>query len=163
MGKGVPNSFNPMGTFGTGSASSEDQFNASRATSVSGAAGMQFQPPIALARTASNGPSAMRERTHGKRDPNKLGNTGQNQAPTTALQHQQMTLEPVAPLQVTANRWDRKTFQGDSPEMVERKVKGLLNKLTDEATWSEMYARFELRKEDDGADQPQGPRRWDRK
>ena len=45
-----------------------------------------------------------------------------------------MTFEPVAPLQATANRWDRKTFQvqadGDSPEMVERKVKGLLNKLT---------------------------------
>jgi translation initiation factor 4G len=91
---------------------------------------------------------------------------------------------PVAPLQVTANRWDRKNLhvEGDSREQVERKVKGLLNRLsiekfdsisdqtiiswanklenekdgrtliqviklvfekaTDEATWSEMYARL---------------------
>jgi translation initiation factor 4G len=87
------------------------------------------------------------------------------------------------PLQATENRWDRKALQvdADSPEMVDRKVKGLLNKLTmekfdsisdqiiswanrsekekdgrtliqvirlvfekatDEATWSEMYARL---------------------
>ena len=93
-----------------------------------------------------------------------------------------MGFEPVVPLQAIANRWDRETFQvnGDTLEM-ERKVKGLLNKLTmkkfdsisdqivswanesenekdgrtliqviklvfkkatDEATWSEMYARL---------------------
>jgi len=42
------------------------------------------------------------------------------------------SFEPVAPLQATANRWDRKAFQADadSPEMVDRKVKSLLNKLT---------------------------------
>ncbi|EDR09105.1 uncharacterized protein LACBIDRAFT_249451 [Laccaria bicolor S238N-H82] len=92
-------------------------------------------------------------------------------------------LGPVAPLQVSANRWDRKSIQvdPDSPAIVDRKVKGLLNKLTmekfdsisdqviawanksekekdgrtliqvirlvfekatDEATWSEMYARL---------------------
>ena len=136
MGKGVPNSFNPMGNLGTGKLSSEDRFNASRATSVSGAAGMQFQRPMALARTASSGPSATRERTRSKRgekrDPNKLHNTGQSQASSMALQHQQMGFEPVVPLQATTNCWDRKTFQadGDSPEMVERKIKGLLNKLT---------------------------------
>ncbi len=49
------------------------------------------------------------------------------------MHNQQMSFEPVAPLQASANCWDRKTFQvqadGDSPEMVERKVKGLLNKL----------------------------------
>ncbi|KAJ6458606.1 armadillo-type protein [Mycena vulgaris] len=89
-----------------------------------------------------------------------------------------------SPLQATANRWDRKTVGAvdpDSPEFVDRKVKGLLNKLTmmkfdsisdqiikwanksekekdgrtliqvirlvfekatDEAMWSEMYARL---------------------
>jgi len=50
------------------------------------------------------------------------------------LHNQQMDFKHVAPLQATANCWDRKSFQvqadGDSPEMVERKVKGLLNKLT---------------------------------
>ena len=40
--------------------------------------------------------------------------------------------EPVAPLQVTANRSDRKAVQAeaDSSEVVDWKVKGLLNKLT---------------------------------
>ncbi|KJA28898.1 hypothetical protein HYPSUDRAFT_128740 [Hypholoma sublateritium FD-334 SS-4] len=92
-------------------------------------------------------------------------------------------MEPVEPLQATANRWDRKAIVVDanSPQMVDRKVKGLLNKLTmekfdsisdqiiawanksekekdgrtliqvirlvfenatDQATWSEMYARL---------------------
>jgi translation initiation factor 4G len=181
-----------MGNFGTGGASklsSEDRFAASsRATSVSGAVGMQFQRPMALTRTASTGgPTATRERTRSKRgekrDSNKLGNTTQHQAATASMYNHQMGFEPVVPLQATANRGDRKTFQadGDTLEMVERKVKGLLNKLTmekfdsisdqiiswanksenekdgrtliqvikllfekatDEATWSEMYARL---------------------
>jgi translation initiation factor 4G len=40
--------------------------------------------------------------------------------------------DPVVPLQASENRWDRKAIQADqdSPELVERKVKGLLNKLT---------------------------------
>ncbi|KAF8339399.1 armadillo-type protein [Amanita rubescens] len=92
--------------------------------------------------------------------------------------------QPVAPLQVSENRWNRNAFASadpDAPEVVARKVKGLLNKLTmekfdsisdqiiqwanrsenqkdgrtliqvirlvfekatDEATWSEMYARL---------------------
>ncbi len=96
----------------------------------------------------------------------------------------QSMLEPVAPLQQSANRWDRRSLGAndpDSPDVVDRKVKGLLNKLTmekfdsisdqiiawanksekekdgrtliqvirlvfekatDEATWSEMYARL---------------------
>ena len=42
------------------------------------------------------------------------------------------SLDPVAPLQVTGNLWDSKAIQAEhySPELVERKVKGLLNKLT---------------------------------
>ncbi|KAK0486244.1 armadillo-type protein [Armillaria novae-zelandiae] len=42
-------------------------------------------------------------------------------------------LEPVAPLLQSANRWDRRLFifsDPDSPDVVDRKVKGLLNKLT---------------------------------
>jgi translation initiation factor 4G len=40
--------------------------------------------------------------------------------------------EPVQPLEMSANRWTRKVpaTEPDSPEVVERKVKGLLNKLT---------------------------------
>ena len=191
MGKGVSSSFNPMGNFATGGASklsSEDRFAASsRAASVSGAAGMQFARPMPLTRTASTGGPTPRERTRSKRgekrDPNnRLGNTPHSQA-AIAMHNQQPYFELVAPLQVTANRWDRKALQadGDSPETVERKVKALLNKLTmekfdsisdqiiswanksenekdgrtliqviklvfekatDEATWSEMYARL---------------------
>ncbi|KAG6876228.1 hypothetical protein C0992_000430 [Termitomyces sp. T32_za158] len=82
----------------------------------------------------------------------------------------------VAPLEVSANRWDRKAVgaKDDKVALVDRKVKALLNKLsmekfdsisdqivewanksederdgksyrakaTDEATWSEMYARL---------------------
>jgi translation initiation factor 4G len=91
-----------------------------------------------LTRTASTGgPAASRERTRSKRgekrnEGNKLGNSAQSQA--AAMQNHHMSFEIVAPFQATANRWDRKTPQaqadGDSPEMVERKVKGLLNKLT---------------------------------
>jgi translation initiation factor 4G len=45
---------------------------------------------------------------------------------------QKVKLEPVAPLQVSANRWDRKAMQidPDSPELVDRKIMALLNKLT---------------------------------
>ncbi|KAF9031266.1 ARM repeat-containing protein [Hymenopellis radicata] len=41
-------------------------------------------------------------------------------------------LEPAAPLQASANRWDRKSLAvaPDCPEIVDRKVKSLLNKLT---------------------------------
>ena len=47
---------------------------------------------------------------------------------------QNVNLEPVAPLQVSANRWDRKAMQidPDSPEIMDRKVTALLNKLTTE-------------------------------
>ena len=131
------NSFNAMGNFATGGPNkltSEDRFAASsRAASVSGATGNR---PTPLTRTASTGGPATRERTRSKRgekrnESNRLGNTPAMNIP---MQSHQFHFEPVAPLQFTANRWDRKTFQaqgdGDSPEMVERRVKGLLNKLT---------------------------------
>ncbi|PSR80080.1 hypothetical protein PHLCEN_2v6810 [Hermanssonia centrifuga] len=120
------------------------------------------------------------------------------------------SLEPVAPLELSVNRWTPgslskkpQAVNEDSPEVVDRKVKGLLNKLTtekfdsisdqiiawanrsekekdgrtliqvvrlvfenatDEATWSEMYARL-CRKmmeqispkvQDDGIRNPEG-------
>lgn len=51
---------------------------------------------------------------------------------TTATSNSNRNLEPVAPLNATENCWDRKSVavDADSPEMVDRKVKGLLNKLT---------------------------------
>jgi len=190
LGKGT-SSFNPMGNFATVGASklsSEDRFAASaRAASVSGAPGMPFARPMAMTRTASQGG---RERTRSKRgekrgDNNKAPGGGhqQNSAFNNSQNQQNMSMEPVVPLQATANRWDRKAIvvDADSPEMVDRKVKGLLNKLTmekfdsisdqiitwanksekenngrtliqvirlvfekatDEAAWSEMYARL---------------------
>ena len=194
FGKGAPNPFS-MGNFATGASklSSEDRFamsSGNRAVSVGGAAAGGFpNRPAAMTRTASQGgPGApLRDRTRSKRGEKRGEN---NKAPqqhgsgyNQHMQSQQANLEPVAPLQQSANRWDRKALQvdTDSPELVDRKVKGLLNKLTmekfdsisdqiiawanksekekdgrtliqvirlvfekatDEATWSEMYARL---------------------
>ncbi|KAF8967966.1 hypothetical protein BDZ97DRAFT_484089 [Flammula alnicola] len=202
FGKGATNPFS-MGNFATVGASklsSEDRFAASagRVASASGAPGMQYaNRPIAMTRTASQGGpggAPLRDRTRSKRgekrdDGKKAGGGGGGQQQSHGSGYsnyqnqQQMNLEPVAPLQASANRWDRKALQidADSPEMVDRKVKGLLNKLTmekfdsisdqiiswanksekekdgrtliqvirlvfekatDEAAWSEMYARL---------------------
>ncbi|KAF9529696.1 hypothetical protein CPB83DRAFT_893220 [Crepidotus variabilis] len=193
LGKGA--NFNTMGQFTVGSKlSSEDRFAAStRAASASGGpgAGMPFARPHALTRTASQGgagqPHVRKRSQRGEKrnEGNRMqgGHQQQSAFGNNYQNAQQMNLEPVAPLQTTANRWDRKSIQtdSDSPEMVDRKVKGLLNKLTmekfdsisdqiiawanksekeadgrtliqviklvfekatDEATWSEMYARL---------------------
>ncbi len=182
-------SFNQMGNFATQGGSklnSEDRFAASnRAVSVTGTTGMPFGArPIGLTRTASSGPG--RERTRSKRGEKRTkSNRVASGVPASvgfAAQHNG-NFDPVAPLQATANRRDRKAFQvdPDSPDMVDRKVKSLLNKLTmgrfdsisdqiiqwanksenekdgrtliqviklvfekatDEAAWSEMYARL---------------------
>ncbi|KAK7037699.1 hypothetical protein VNI00_010925 [Paramarasmius palmivorus] len=61
----------------------------------------------------------------GEQDPNK------HTAPHNA--NTQPPLKPVVPLKVTANRWDRKyhnAVDADSPELVEQKVRALLNKIT---------------------------------
>jgi len=93
---------------------------------------------MGLTRTASTGgPGGLtRERTRSKRgekrnESNKVGNTSQSHVMPMHNQHA-VGFELVAPLQVTANRWDRKAFQADadSSEVIHRKVKGLLNKLT---------------------------------
>ncbi|KAJ7252809.1 armadillo-type protein [Mycena rebaudengoi] len=45
-------------------------------------------------------------------------------------QERHLLLEPVAPLPVTANRWNRSAVDPNSPECVDRKVRSLLNKLS---------------------------------
>ncbi|KAH9485515.1 Eukaryotic translation initiation factor 4 gamma [Psilocybe cubensis] len=197
-GSGSLSSMGQFSTVGASKLSSQERFEAARPVSVSGASGMQFtNRPQPMTRTTSQGGPGgpLRDRTRSKRgekrgENNKAagGNAGGQQGHGGAFnnyhqQQQQQNLEPVAPLQATANRWDRKAIQADadSPEMVDRKVKGLLNKLTmekfdsisdqiiawanksekekdgrtliqvirlvfekatDEATWSEMYARL---------------------
>ncbi|KAF4563218.1 hypothetical protein EYR40_007074 [Pleurotus pulmonarius] len=185
-----------MGQFATPGAakmSSEDRF-AMSSRSASGPAGMAFGRPAQMQRTASQGgPGPMnKQRTRSKRGEDRGGNKansgsqhshGSNYNNSGAMAQSSLGLEPVVPLQQSANRWDRKALAADpdSPEIVDRKVKGLLNKLTmekfdsisdqiiewanrsekekdgrtliqvirlvfekatDEATWSEMYARL---------------------
>ncbi|KAF8161296.1 armadillo-type protein [Crassisporium funariophilum] len=112
-GFGKPGSTNPssmgnLGTIGASKLSSEDP---NRAVSASGAPGQRTQ-------IRGGGEQFELDKVWG----------GYN-----SYQNQQMqNLEPVAPLQASENRWDRKSIQvdQDSPELVDRKVKGLLNKLT---------------------------------
>ena len=79
---------------------------------------------------------SVRSKRGENRDPNNRvpggpGGQGHGSAFNNNM-NQMQNLDPVAPLQATENRWDRKAIQvdQDSPELVERKVKGLLNKLT---------------------------------
>jgi translation initiation factor 4G len=72
----------------------------------------------------------------GKRTPTKVGHSPQVQAhhgPAFDQLQASPTFQPVTPLQVSENRWNRNAFAStdpDAPEVVDRKVKGLLNKLT---------------------------------
>jgi translation initiation factor 4G len=204
---GPPNPFS-MGNFATpaGGKTSEERFaiSSSRAVSVGGPAGLPFGRPSPLVRTPSQGGPSVHpmgsNRTRSKRgekrnDGNKVSShqqqshgSGFNQGLQGQVGPGGVLLEPVAPLEMSANRWTagstaRKGQQvdPDSPELVDRKVKGLLNKLTmekfdsisdqiitwanksekekdgrtliqvirlvfekatDEAAWSEMYARL---------------------
>ncbi|KZP05638.1 hypothetical protein FIBSPDRAFT_1053990 [Athelia psychrophila] len=208
IGLGIGNFAKPGGSFSMGNfatpgetgKSSEERFAASnRAVSVGGAgAPAPFGRPSPMVRTSSQGGGGPMgtNRTRSKRgekrtDSNKA--PGHQQHGSGYNQQQQMGvngmhLEPVAPLEVAANRWTAgvpgkkvAVIDPDSPEMVDRKVKGLLNKLTmkkfdsisdqiitwanksetekdgrtliqvirlgfekatDEAAWSEMYARL---------------------
>ncbi|KAJ7072794.1 hypothetical protein C8F01DRAFT_1012705 [Mycena amicta] len=169
-----------IGQFNTGPKTSAERFAAS------GSAIAAFtRPTSGMQRTTSQsgtGSALGNKRTRSKRgeirDKNNSGSQGHSGfAPIQGM-------ENAAPLQMTANRWDRRTLNQidpDSPEVVDRKVKSLLNKLTmekfdsisdqiiewanksekekdgrtliqvirlvfekatDEATWSEMYARL---------------------
>lgn len=184
--------FPTMGSFGTAPKTSEERFIASnpmRSISVSGG-----NPPFgrpAMTRTASQGGSGPlgsnrnRSRRGEKRGDGK--GPGQPSQLTNVSTAGIMGLEPVAPLEKSQNAWapgsigKKAAVDPDSPEVVDRKVKSLLNKLTmekfdsisdqiiawanksesekdgrtliqvirlvfekatDEAAWSEMYARL---------------------
>jgi translation initiation factor 4G len=185
-----------MGNFGSGGSklSSQERYElASGARVPSGAGAPAFGRPSPMTRTTSQ-PGVSSGLSGSKRTRSKRGETrdknNSNSQPAhgSAFNHNNSSMqggfENPSPLQVTANRWDRKSVQAvdpDSPEIVDRKVKGLLNKLTmekfdsisdqiiewanksekekdgrtliqvirlvfekatDEATWSEMYARL---------------------
>ncbi|KAJ7030060.1 hypothetical protein C8F04DRAFT_1398149 [Mycena alexandri] len=184
-----------MGNFGTGTGaklSSEERYNNSL-RAASGSAIPPFGRPAPMTRTSSqpgvssglSGSKRTRSRRGETRDKNNSTQPSHN---GSGFGGNNSSMAPgfdnPSPLQVTANRWDRKTVGAvdpDSPEIVDRKVKGLLNKLTmekfdsisdqiiewanksekekdgrtliqvirlvfekatDEATWSEMYARL---------------------
>ncbi|KAI0691915.1 hypothetical protein BC835DRAFT_1528459 [Cytidiella melzeri] len=195
---GKPSSSFPMGQFSTPSAkmSSDERFAmSSRSSSMSGGgpAGLPFGRPAPLQRSASQSGSGAvpmgSNRTRSKRGEKRNANANAPQTFTNAAAPPLAGgLEPVAPLEMSANRWTPASVgkkptpvSEDSPEIVERKVKSLLNKLTmekfdsisdqiivwanksekekdgrtliqviklvfekatDEAAWSEMYARL---------------------
>ncbi|VDC02695.1 unnamed protein product [Peniophora sp. CBMAI 1063] len=137
--------FGPIGKAGMGNfampagaaskLSSEERFAmASRSASTSGA-GMPRAGAPPLSRTSSQGgPGGDRRRTRSSR-----GHARDNNRQSTIQQppsNMQPPLEPVAPLEQTANRWTPMSTKRnaqvdmDSPEVVDRKVKALLNKLT---------------------------------
>ena len=199
----------PMGQFSTPTSklTSEERYllsTGARSASVSsGPAALQFGGRPAMTRTASQGgPGAHpmgSNRVRSKRgdrrtDANKVTfshqgpHEGSGFGPPGAVPVFGVAFEPVAPLEMSANRWVaastvRKPVATDteSPELVDRKVRSLLNKLTmekfdsisdqiiswanrsenekdgrtliqvirlvfekatDEAAWSEMYARL---------------------
>ena len=189
-----------MGNFSTpGKLSSEERFM--RSTSMStGPGGLSFpggRPSPMVRSSSQGGPNGLPSGSmHSKRTRSKRGES-RNEAnrinPATfgisnSVVANAAAFEPVAPLEVHANRWvatsaTRRPQQADqdSPELVDRKVRSLLNKLTmekfesisnqiiawanksenekdgrtliqvirlvfekatDEADWSEMYARL---------------------
>ncbi|OBZ69266.1 hypothetical protein A0H81_10699 [Grifola frondosa] len=74
---------------------------------------------------------------HDKENKVGAGPSGQSSFASGSSLPGGLSLEPVAPLEASANRWQagslgRKTQapDADSPEVVDRKVRGLLNKLT---------------------------------
>ncbi|KAJ7821115.1 hypothetical protein B0H14DRAFT_2832192 [Mycena olivaceomarginata] len=174
-----------MGNFVPGPKSSQERFelaSGNRSVSVSGIGSPFNRMPPPMTRTVSQGSQLGSKRTRSKRG--EARDKGSQLSQGTNSRDNQSIFENPPPLQVTANRWDRKTVgavDADSPELVDRKVKGLLNKLTmekfdsisdqiiewanksekekdgrtliqvirlvfekatDEATWSEMYARL---------------------
>jgi translation initiation factor 4G len=205
----VPSPF-AMGQFATQTSklTSEERFllstgGARSASASGGPASLQFGRPAAMTRTASQGGPGGHpmgsNRTRSKRgdrrtDANRVGYSQQGPLEGSgfgapgAIPILGAAFEPVAPLEMSANRWVagstvRKPGVTDteSPELVDRKVRSLLNKLTmekfdsisdqiitwanksenekdgrtliqvirfvfekatDEAAWSEMYARL---------------------
>ena len=133
-----------MGQFSTsaGKMSSEERFlaaTANRSVSVSGTQ-LGGRPPAAMVRTISQGGSGGRDRLRSKRGANDSNRTSvvSNPGASSLMSNMGPPMDHVAPLEVSENRWvagstrrgGSSAQDGDSPEVVERKVKALLNKLT---------------------------------
>ncbi|KAH9912513.1 armadillo-type protein [Fomitopsis serialis] len=206
QGLGLSNLNGPSGSFTMGKfatpgiKTSEDRFKEAsmgRSASMAGGppgVGMQFggRPSPMVRSSSQGGPSAMgSKRTRSKRGVDRgevnRGGPGPSFGSSSLSQPGMMSLEPVAPLERSANRWQpasigkKPQVESDSPDVVDRKVRALLNKLTmerfdsisdqiiawankseneqdgrtliqvirlvfekatDEANWSEMYARL---------------------
>jgi translation initiation factor 4G len=140
MGKNAGTGFQ-MGQFSTSASkmSSEERFLASstsRSASVSSGP-LGGRPPV-MVRTISQGGTG-RDRTRQKRggnDSNRASFVG-SAGPAAPIPSMGPPMELIAPLEMSANRWvanstrrNGSAFDGESPEIVERKVKALLNKLT---------------------------------
>jgi translation initiation factor 4G len=148
--------------YGAGSKlNSEERYaNSNRAASVSGAPGMQHTStrPGTMQRTASQGGAGAplqkrvrsergENRNENNRDPGGSGLGQGHGSGFNSSMNQMQNLDPVVPLQASENRWDRKAIQvdQDSPELVERKVKGLLNKLTmDSEKFASIFASDQI-------------------
>ncbi|KAJ7503006.1 ARM repeat-containing protein [Mycena galericulata] len=183
-----------MGQFGAKLSSQERFEHSTGVRTPSGSApGPPFGRPPAMTRTSSQpgvssslggGKGRTRSKRGETRDKNNSSQPAHGSSGFGSNSSMGPGFENPPPLQMTANRWDRKivgAVDPDSPEIVDRKVKGLLNKLTmekfdsisdqiiewanksekekdgrtliqvirlvfekatDEATWSEMYARL---------------------
>lgn len=195
-----------MGQFATQNTkmTSDERFamSSNRSTSMSGngPAGLPFGRPSPMVRSSSQGgPGGAPVGSNRKRsqrgvkrptdDRPNVGPSGSSSLASSSYAAQgAFGLEPVAPLELSANRWQPNSIakkpvvlDPESPEIVDRKVRGLLNKLTmerfdsisdqiigwanrsekekdgrtliqvirlvfekatDEAAWSEMYARL---------------------
>ncbi|KAL4079170.1 hypothetical protein J3A83DRAFT_4207610 [Scleroderma citrinum] len=209
VGLGIASGFKPsappnpfsMGQFSTPGSklTSEERFmisSGARSASVGSNPATAILNRPTMTRTPSQGGPGHpmgSNRTRSKRgekrnDPSKsaLGQQGPMSAFGSGVGAPMSLLEPVAPLEISANRWvptsaQRKAVDVETPEAVDRKVRSLLNKLTmekfdpisdqiiawanksenekdgrtliqvirlvfekatDEANWSEMYARL---------------------
>jgi translation initiation factor 4G len=131
-----------MGQFSTsaGKMSSEERFAASANRSVSVSGGQPGGRLPTMVRTISQGGTGSRDRLRSKRGGNdsNRGSVMSNPGPSSLMSNMGPPMEHIAPLEASANRWVAGSTRrggsgqdgGDSPEVVERKVKGLLNKLT---------------------------------
>ena len=130
-----------MGQFSTSASkmSSEERFLAATASRVVSVTDDPLgSPPPTTACTISQS-DTRRERKRSKRgatDPSHASVTG-NASLTAPISALGPPTEPVAPLEMSANRWVATStchngagIDPDSPDMVDRKVKALLNKLT---------------------------------
>ena len=129
-----------MGQFSTsaGRMSSDER---SLVASAGNSASVSWVPlggsPFTTVRTISQGDTDRRVRIRSKRGANDSNRASvvNNTGPTSLISNMGSPMEPVAPLEVSANRWVATSTHDngsglESPESIRRKVKALLNKLT---------------------------------